>query len=132
MKIGNLSNINFKSVYAVSGSKEQIVNLHNNLLSELNEEKALLLLATDIYEGSKGNGFCSKSVRDGKEVSFFVTGKNIKDVLFMHHGWGSLNGISQHIDNCYEIKDDKKAADYFKTVAQKDWKKDNKDNKDKQ
>ncbi len=126
MRIESISNVNFKSVYAISGSKEQAANLYNNLQQKRAEEKALMLPATDIYEGSQGRGFCATSVRDGKQVAFLITGKNIKDVLFMNPGWGSMNGISHHIADCYEIKDDKEAANHFENIIEKDWEEDSK------
>lgn len=130
MKIENIPSVSFKSVYAVSGSQDQIVNLHNGLLEEMREDKALLMPATDIYEGSTGRGLCAKAVKEGKEVAFLITGKNVKDVLFMSHGWGSLNGISQHIANFFEMKDGKAVIDNFRTTIQKDWEEDNKEDKD--
>ena len=42
----------------------------------------------------------------------------------MEFGWGSINGVSRHIDSAYTIQDDKKAADYFNKKIQLDWKND--------
>lgn len=130
MKIGNISNVSFKAVHAISGSKDQIVNLYNGLLEEMKQEKALIMPATDIYKNSSTNGECSKAAKEGKEVAFLITGKNVKDALFMNPGWGSLNGISHHIISFFEIKDDKTAIANFKAVIQKDCKEDDKDKKD--
>lgn len=125
MRINSINNLSFGKVYAVIGTKKQLENLEKSTSSFQEKEKLSVMRATELYENSPvAGGLCSKAVKEGKEVDFYVTGKNVHDVRFMEFGWGSINGVSRHIDSAYTIQDDKKAADYFNKKIQLDWKND--------
>lgn len=125
MRINSINNMSFGKVYAVIGTKKQLENLEKSTSSFQEKEKLSVMRATELYENSPvAGGLCTKAVKEGREVDFYVTGKNILDVRFMEFGWGSINGVSRHIDSAYTIQDDKKAADYFNKKIQLDWKND--------
>lgn len=124
MKITPLSNVNFSKVYAVSATSEQMDELYNATFDERRNEKLIIQDATDIYKVAKGDDFCVNSVKEGKEVAFFITGKNVDDVMFMKNGWNSVIGIAKHIFETYKIGDVKEAISYFKNKTKKDWQED--------
>lgn len=121
MRISNISNnINFGRVYAVAGTKEQV----DELKSIVNNSKGegFFLSATHLYKDRKGDGegACTKAAKDGKEIAFVVAGKeDVEKVSFFAHGWGSINGISQHIDRFIELNNVKLQAKAIQKAMQK-------------
>ena len=102
MKINSFSNnANFGKVFAVAGSKEKIKELKNALTKQ--GKKMVVMPATDLYVGRCEDGLCTKAANSGKEVAFFVTGKDIEKVRFMESGWGSRNGVSHNISDFIDL-----------------------------
>lgn len=110
MKVSGVSsNMNFGRVYAVAGSQDQINQLHK--IVRRTSGKGCFLYATDIYKNSYGDGMCARAVREGKEVAFVVAGKkDYENVMFMKPGWGSINGVSHHLDRFIDLVDVRKQA----------------------
>ena len=119
MRINNISNnINFGRVYAAAGSKEQINQLKKIIGSSKGE--GLFLDATSLYKEKAGDGLCTNAAKEGKEVAFVVAGKkDVNKVLFMEHGWTSINGVSHHIDRFIELDDVKKQAKAIQAMMKK-------------
>ena len=120
MRIGNISNqTSFGKVYAVAGKPEQIKELKENI--KYTDGNVLALDATDIYKIMPSKGKCSKAVKDGKDVAFFITGKDdTQKVDYMFDGWGSIFGISKHIDKFINLRSTKAATEEIRTSIAKD------------
>ena len=119
MRISNISNnINFGRVYAVAGTKEQV----DELKSIVNNSKGegFFLSATHLYKDRNGEGACTNAAREGKEIAFVVAGKeDVEKVSFFAPGWGSINGISKHIDRFIELNNVKLQAKAIQKAMQK-------------
>ena len=119
MRISNISsNINFGRVYAVAGTKEQVEEL--KAIVNNSKGEGFFLNATHIYKDRKGDGLCTNAVKEGKEIAFVVAGKeDVEKVSFFAPGWGSINGISNHIDRFIELNNVKAQAKAIKKAMQK-------------
>lgn len=132
MRINGIGNVSFGKVYAVIGTNKQLENLKKSTSNFQEKDRLSVMRATELYKNNPiVGGFCTESVSEGKEIDFYVTGKNVHDVRFMEFGWGSINGVSRHISSAYTIKDDKEAADYFNKRIQLDWRNDKRKQKSK-
>lgn len=106
MKLQNTNSVNFGKVYALYGTKQQISNNLNRICSDLGRKNPdiEILNATDIYKTNNGSGILTKAASEGKDVFFIVAGKGDCDNLkFKSHGWGSINGVSQHINKGFNL-----------------------------
>ena len=119
MKVDNISNkISFGRVYACAGTKEQINQLKT--VVERAKGSGIFFDATDIYVNRVGSGLCTDAAHNGKEIAFVIAGKkDVDNVMFMRQGWGSINGISKHIDRFIELVDVKKQAQAIKKMMKK-------------
>ena len=119
MRISNISNnVNFGRVYAVAGTKEQVEEL--KAIVNNSKGEGFFLNATHIYKDRKGEGQCTNAVKEGKEIAFVVAGKeDVEKVSFFAPGWGSINGISNHIDRFIELNNVKAQAKAIKKAMQK-------------
>ncbi len=119
MRVGNISNnINFGRVYAVAGTKEQVEEL--KAIVNNSKGEGFFISATNLYKDRKGEGECTKAAKEGKEVAFVVAGKeDVEKVSFFAPGWGSINGISQHIDRFIELNNVKLQAKAIQKAMQK-------------
>ena len=104
MKINNINNVNFKSVYGLYGTAKHISKIYTEILKTNQNHNILFLSATDEYVSSKNqDSILSKEAKNGKEVAFFITGeKDSAKARFMESGYGSINGISQHLDKVFD------------------------------
>lgn len=106
MKISNLNSMNFGKVYALYGTKQQVTSTCRQICNDIayKNPSIEILNATDVYQNNRGNGILTKAAHEGKSVCFVVTGKEDCDKLrYMQHGWGSINGVSQHIDKGIDL-----------------------------
>ena len=106
MKITNFNSTNFGKVYALYGTKKQVIDTCRTVCKDLEHKNSSLdiLDATHIYQVNRGNGVLTKAAHEGKEVYFLVTGKEDCDKLrFMQFGWGSINGVSHHINKGVDL-----------------------------
>ena len=77
MRVISINNsVNFGKVFAVAGTKNKIKQLKDTLTEQ--GRKLVVMPATDLYAGKYGSGLCANAANSGKEVAFFVTGKDIK------------------------------------------------------
>lgn len=79
MRLGGISSVNFGRMAALSGTKEDVEAFSKKLSeSGLRRNKDYMLeMATDLYESGESSGFCSSAVKEGKEVAFLFTGKDV-------------------------------------------------------
>ena len=119
MRISNISNnVNFGRVYAVAGTKEQVEEL--KAIVNNSKGEGFFLNATHIYKDKKGDGECTKAAKEGKEIAFVVAGKeDVDKVSYFAPGWGSVNGISHHIDRFIELQNVKLQAKAIQKAMQK-------------
>ena len=95
---------NFKSVYALVGTREQIREATNSLINANGE--SLALPATSIYRNNKKKSPYSDYVEVGNNITFVVTGKeDVKKISNHVSGWRTLEEISKQIDKCIILKD---------------------------
>ena len=102
MNIGKVSSLSFSRVIAAAGSKDDINSLKEGLDNAGFKEGREYCMddATLLYKENHTGGLCDQAVNQkGQDVVFITTGKNVDDVKFMQHVWGSLNGISKHISD---------------------------------
>lgn len=102
----NINPVSFGKVYAIYGTKNQIIDTYNGIYDSLDEKKSTIsfINATEIYQKNRGNGILTKAAHDGKEVGFIVTGKEDNDKInFMRFGWTSINGVSHHIYKAFDL-----------------------------
>lgn len=121
MKISNLNSMNFGKVYALYGTKQQVTSTCRQICNDIASKNPSIeiLNATNIYQNNRGNGVLTKAAHEGKSVCFVITGKEDCDKLrFMQHGWGSVNGVSHHIDKGIDLdKISKKEISEIKNSA---------------
>ena len=101
-----VSPISFGKVYALYGSKQQVMNTCRGICDDLANKNPSITIhnATEIYKNNRGNGILTQAAHEGKDVCFIITGKeDCKKASFMYPGWGSLNGISQHIYKGFDL-----------------------------
>ena len=106
MNIGKVSSLSFSRVIAAAGSKDDINSLKEWLDNAGFKEGREYCMddATLLYKENHTGGLCDQAVNQkGQDVVFITTGKNVDDVKFMQHGWGSLNGISKHISDFADL-----------------------------
>lgn len=115
MRVNSInSNVSFGKVFALAGTFKQIERVGKKI-KEYPGDVVMLKDATELYKGSNTDGFCSKAVRQGKELAFVITGKKDTDkVRFMEQGWGSMNGISHRLEAFLNITNVDKAARQIK------------------
>ena len=59
-------------------------------------------------------------IKEGKEIAFVVAGKeDVEKVSFFAPGWGSINGISKHIDRFINLDNVKLQAKAIQKAMQK-------------
>lgn len=109
MRVGNISNVSFGKVIAVSGDMETTKRFTDEISKT--EGDYLILSATEIYKrNGEEKGLCSKAVQTGSEVTFVITGdEDVKKASMMLPGWGSVNGISKHLSKFFDLKNYDKA-----------------------
>lgn len=119
MRVNNISNnLSFGRVYACAGTKEQMNQLKN--IVQKSKGNGIFIEATDLYINRVGNGLCTQAAQNGKEIAFVIAGKkDVDNVSFMNQGWGSINGISQHINRFIELTDVKKQARAIQKMMKK-------------
>ena len=106
----------------IDGSQEQIEELRKIIAKT--QGHAYFSYATDLYKGSSTRGLCNQAVRDGKEVAFFVTGKENNDKLsFMQQGWTSINAISRRLQRFMDLKNIPEQAKTIQEAMEYDYKK---------
>ena len=110
MKVNSINNsLNFGRVFAVTGSKENMQKLGQEL--ELEHKNMIVMPATDLYVGKNTKRLCARAAKQGDEICFIITGKEDMDkVKYMQYGWGSTHGVSKHITDFIKLDDIKKAA----------------------
>ena len=108
MRINSIKNsLNFGRVYAIAGTNKNM----QELLKELEPagNKLIKIYATDLYQGRIEDGECTRAAKSGKEIYFVVAGKeDIENIRFMESGWGSVNGISNHITDFIMLRNNTK------------------------
>ena len=119
MRVNNISNnLSFGRVYACAGTKEQMNQLKN--IVQKSKGNGIFIEATDLYINRIGDGLCTQAAQNGKEIAFVIAGKkDVDNVSFMKSGWGSINGISQHINRFIELTDVKKQARAIQKMMKK-------------
>ncbi len=119
MRISNISNyINFGRVYAVAGTREQVEEL--KAIVNRSRGDGFFLSATHIYKDRKSDGLCTEAAKQGNEIAFVVAGKeDVEKVSFMHPGWSSVNGISNHIDRFIQLSNVKEQAKAIQRAMKK-------------
>ena len=102
----NISPISFGKVYALYGSKQQVMNTCKGICNDLADKNPSITIhnATEIYKNNRGRGILTQAAHDGKDVCFVVTGKeDCEKISFMDYGWSTINGISQHIHKGFDL-----------------------------
>ena len=77
MKLSNLNSTNFGKVYALYGSKNQMKKVNHVISRHASNESAPIKIydATDMYQFSSGDGLLARCAREGKQISFVITGE---------------------------------------------------------
>lgn len=106
MKINSIPTIRFSSIYAISAKRDVMEGISKKC-DNCPSDSLKFMSATDLYKNnSDGDGFCRRAVKGGDEVAFLVVGEeDCGRVRFMDSGYGTLNGISQHLEEGYEVDD---------------------------
>lgn len=123
MNITPISNVNFGRVIAVAGTKKQVENLKESLSQSGCQETKDYLFdnATSLYVDRPAKGPLSKAANEGKEIVLITTGEDVSKVMFMDRGWTSVNGISQHISDFFDVSSQySQRAEEIKNIIEDD------------
>jgi|GEM_PF-5026918 len=107
--------INFKGITPLVGKSGSLTKVQAKLIEQLDEEYPNYILqdATKVYKNRDktslfallgqsdcfSRGSLAQAAKEGEEIGFLITGKDVKDAKYKHPGWASRAGSYRYINN---------------------------------
>lgn len=121
MRIGSIPHINFSSIHAIA-AKKPVMDSISQVCKNYSGDTVNFSLATEMYKGHNGIGCCHDAVNnDDKEVAFVTVGKeDCSKISTMQWGYGSLNAISQRIDEFHDVATTQEGNELINKLVQEE------------